>query len=540
MKERQDRKRPRRQMIIRLLAMVLSVWTLAQPAAASNGDTLEMRAGRSEVVEAPWDVAQVSVAEPNIADVQVVRSNQIIVLAKTSGETDVIMWNEQGQTYHKVVRVVMDLNALTAQLNHYFPSASLEATQFGELVTVSGTFRRAEEAARLRSYLDATGMKYVDMTKLSGVQQVLIKIKIAEANRQALRSLGFDTLYAGEDFFGGSIINDLTTFTIDPTALGTPAAVDATIGNSTTLFGGIPDADLQTYIEALEENRYIRILAEPSLIALSGEEASFLAGGEFPIPVVQGSIGGGSTSITIEFKEFGVRLKFRPTVLGDGMIQLHVAPEVSSISDVGAVEIEGFSIPSLSTRRAETTLQLHSGQTFAMAGLLDQETRAQTQKVPGLGSVPVLGSLFRSVRYQNHDTEMVVLATVDLVEPISMVDNAPLPGDLHEQPSDWELYVNGRIESRTPRQVGPAGQQWMKDKGLDQLAGPGAWESSHGAASPQLAPPPAEPVAEPATEAMPEAADMSEPSEPETVEQPMEDGSQATEAAATAEPEVAK
>jgi Flp pilus assembly secretin CpaC len=251
---------------------------------------------------------------------------------------------------------------------------------------------------------------------------------------------------------------------------------DVAVSPLVTLFGGFPRFDLEIFLQALAENQYLRILAEPNLTALSGEEASFLAGGEFPIPVVQGGLGGGTTSITIEYKEFGVRLAFRPVVLGDGGIRLRVATEMSELSDIGAVEIQGFRVPAVITRRAETTLEMNSGQTFGMAGLIQQGVQANSSRLPWLGDLPVLGALFRSVRYEHGETELLVLVTAALVDPLSVAaSDIPTPGALHCLPNDWELYAEGRIEGRAPSKVSPSHSAWLRELGLDQLRGPGAW-----------------------------------------------------------------
>jgi len=245
-----------------------------------------------------------------------------------------------------------------------------------------------------------------------------------------------------------------------------------------TIFAGVPRADFEIFIQALAENQYMRLLANPTLVALSGEEASFLAGGEFPIPVVQGSGGAGaSNSVTIQYKEYGVRVTFRPVVLGDGTIRLNTAPEVSNLSDVGAVTISGFRVPALVSRKAETTLELNSGQTFAMAGLLQNTTEAINSRVPGLGDLPILGPLFRSVRYQKKETELVILVTASLVEPMSLGEVPPLPGFLHSDPNDWEFYLEGRLEGKEPAKIGSHDAEWLKQMNLDRLIGPGAWDS---------------------------------------------------------------
>ena len=257
---------------------------------------------------------------------------------------------------------------------------------------------------------------------------------------------------------------------------------DVTASPLVTLFAGFPKADLEFFLQSLAENQYLRLLANPTLVALSGEKADFLAGGEFPIPVVQGS-GGATNSVTIEYREYGIRLLFEPVVLGDGTIRLHASQEVSDLTDVGAVVIQGFSVPALITRKAETTLELKSGQTFAMAGLLKHNIGSAASRIPGLGDLPVLGPLFRSVRYSEKETELVMLVTAVLVEPMSLAKAPPLPGFLYSRPTDWELYIGGRIEGKEPAKINEANAQWLKKTGLDDLFGPGAWDS-HGKGAP--------------------------------------------------------
>jgi pilus assembly protein CpaC len=356
-------------------------------------------------------------------------------------------------------------------------------------------------------------------------------VRVAEASRTAIRSLGINAVHAGNDFFGGSTVggnpNNIDLGLPEDTLLGhdLPFTInnDTFVNPNVTLLAGFPGIDFQMFISALIDNQYMRLLAEPTLVAISGEEASFLAGGEFPIPIVQGSNTAG-TSITVQYKEFGVRLRFRPTVLGDNSIRLVVAPEVSDITDVGAVVIQGFSIPAITTRRAETTLEMHSGQTFAMAGLIDRTSSARVQKVPGLGNVPVLGSLFRSVRYETGDTELLVLVTVALVEPISSKQAKPLPGDAHIAPSDWELFSEGDIEGKVGPRISQADAEWFKAKGLDRLEGPGAWATYEQ--------PPAPKPTTPATRTTTPPASMDEPApapmnEGESEAQPIEPTSKA-------------
>ncbi len=460
----------------------------AEPqAVAAAAETIRVKVGQSTVVDTPWPVTRVSITQTDTADVQVLSPDQVLVQGKELGTTDLILWSEDGDIWHRQLAVVIDLGYVQAELRKIFPGCELEVFQSQDVLVVSGSLRRADQVELLRRTLESFGIKYIDKTSVAGVQQVMIKIRVAEVSREAIRSLGVNAFYGGDEFVGASLIGPDGGGALNPISVGQPAGAsalgnlpfaflaDSAISTGITLFGAFPGSDLSLFIQALAENQYLRILAEPTLIALSGEEANFLAGGEFPVPVVQGSTAGAGSTITIEYKEFGIRLNFLPHVLGENRIRLYVAPEVSDLSDVGAVEIEGFRIPSVLTRRAQTTLELRSGQTFAMAGLLSQFTNARNSKVPLLGDLPILGSLFRSVRYTQGETELVVLATASLIEPSVVSEDYPAPGSFHVTPDDWELYMDGRLDGMTPDRMTPADAAWLREKGLDRLQGPGAW-----------------------------------------------------------------
>ena len=437
--------------------------------------------GHSRVIEPGWRVKEVVIANDEIADIRVTSPTRILVVGKQTGSTDLTMWGENDDQHTRTtVTVEPDITALKRGLAKAVPNADLELTQSGGMIVISGVLRRAEQADALKRFMDATGTPFVDMTEVASPQQVMIKVRVAEANRVALRTLGINTVRAGDNQFFG------TTFGGNPNSIniGVPSTSSATgdlpfdflqntnVTDTTSLFAGIPNVNFQFFVEALEDNQYIRTLAEPNLVALSGEKASFLAGGEFPIPVPQASAGGGVT-ITVEYREFGVKLNFFPRVRGDGTIRLQVAPEVSELSEIGSIQTEGFNIPSLLIRRAATTLVMKSGQTFAMAGLLNRDVAARSQSVPGLGSLPILGPLFRSVRYEQGDTELLILATVELVEPLDTRLSPVAPGETHEAPSDWELYAGGRLHGDDDAPSLPLG--WPAEMNLDRLKGPGAW-----------------------------------------------------------------
>lgn len=443
--------------------------------------------GRSATINTPWVIDRVAVADPEVADIQILDPDLLLLLATKPGRTDVIVWGEAGQVWRLEVNVELEIEKLTEELNRLFAGADITVNRSREVYFIQGSLQQAEQVDQLRQYLDLLEVKYVDMTRVPGVQQVQIQVRIAEANRSALRQLGINAFGIDDDVFG-AIRTGTSGGPLNPINIGLPEGTPVVKGlpwefpdgvNASPLVNlllAFPKEDLQVFIQALQEDQYLRMLAEPNLVALSGEEASFLAGGEFPVPVPQDTGGGGGGSITIEYKQYGVMLKFTPTVMGDNVIRLKVAPEVSDVSSVGAVEIAGFQIPSIQTRRASTTLELRSGQTFAMAGLLSDDNEARNSKVPVLGDLPVLGPLFRSVRYQRGESELLVLVTAELVEPLTTVNRPPVPGDLHVEPNDWELFVEGKMEGRVDEAASfPREATDLDPDVLKQLQGPGGW-----------------------------------------------------------------
>jgi pilus assembly protein CpaC len=494
--------------------------TVVAPSPKSEqGQTMVLYLRQSEVIKAPWPTKRVSVTDPKVADIKVLTPDQVLVQGIALGSTDLLMWSETDAVWRTKITVEMDLGRQTELLARLFPDCRLEVSQSDGSLVIQGTMARAQQVADLHRLMEATGVKYVDMTNVAGGHQVQINVRVAEVRRQSLREMGINIFHADHYFFGGSQVGSSTGGAINGVSIG-PAGgtvatkgmpftfnADVNVSSAVTLFAGFPKQDMQMFIQALAENQYLRILAEPTLVALSGEEATFLAGGEYPIPVVQGGNQTG-TSITVEYREFGVRLRFKPKVTGEGTIQLYVAPEVSDLSyGIGATRIAGFDIPAVVTRKAATTIEMKSGQTFAMAGLINSNISSIASKVPLLGELPVLGPLFRSVRYSRGETELVVLVTVNLVQPLSLETRPPAPGVTHVAPSDWELYVDGQVEGRGPPLLSEADAAWLRKLGLDELLGPGGWagyeqgsmESTAPIAAPQEpAAPPAQPAPAPA------------------------------------------
>ena len=473
------------------LSIVIAV-ALAAPAAAAQ-ESLDVHAGRSALIQSEWNVSGAALTDPAVADVQVLAPRLVLVAGKAPGTTDVLLWGDNGETRSLSLRITLDLELVKEDLSALLPGSELTVASRAGATVVTGLVARAEHAQALKAYFEARQVPFVDATTLAGNQQVAVKVRLAEVSRVGLRQMGLNVLKSGAEFFGGLTTGSSSGGPVQPVSIGVLAGGTA-LGDSpfeftntlavspgVTLFGGFPKADIEYFVQALKENEYLRVLAEPNLVALSGEEARFLAGGEFPIPVVQGGGAGGGTSVTIEYKPFGVSLRFKPVVLGDGVIRLRVFTEVSDLSEIGAVEIQGFQVPSISTRNAETTVEMRSGQTFALAGLLSRETSARISAVPGLGELPVLGSLFRSTRYTSGETELVLLVTTAMVEPLSLAGLPPLPGEDHVQPGDWELFFEGRLESDVLEPAAGPSADWLRAAGLATLLGPGGW-SRHGLA----------------------------------------------------------
>lgn len=468
---------PRLKALFALAALAQAATLVAQQAAPE----ILLHPGRSKLLELNSRMATVAVADPSVVDVKPLSPKQVLVLAKSLGKTDLLLTLEDAATVTYTAHVRPNVEELQKTLRRLF-SADLEAEYLDGTVAVSGTLPSAEVGAAMSKFMTEAGVKWADLTQLADVKQVQLRVRIAEASRTALRSLGVSAVASSASGFGG-LQSPGTTFqpvSITPSpgssianALYTYGGVGSAVTSATTLFGGLPSANLEVFLQALVENRYVRLLAEPNLVAVSGEEASFLVGGEFPIPIVQGTTANSSSVVTIQYKEFGVRLDFRPLVLGEGRIRLEVAPEVSELSEIGALQQNGFVIPGIVTRRSSTTVELGSGQSFAMAGLLRNKEQSRRGAVPILGDLPILGPLFRSMRYEKEETELVVIVTAELVEPVDGEDIL-LPGAEHVTPSDWELFFDGKIEGAAASK--PAAQ--LTKMGLSELQGPGAWQRS--------------------------------------------------------------
>lgn len=419
--------------------------------ASSKGPLISVPVNQGVLVDISQPVREVRIANPDIATVTVTSPKQLLINGKSYGSTQLMTTIDGGEQRVFTVSVDLDLERLQASIRTLVPRAKVTAQPLLDTVVLSGTAPDVESAEHIMQVAGIYSPRVINHIKVAGVQQVMLRVTVAEMSRTASRQLGFNGWMAGDDFpnvFGVSNIGGINPSNIgavaDASAISTiPFAVGEDgipIGSAPTLSFGFPRVQMQLFIQALRQNNLLKVLAEPNLVAISGQQASFLAGGEFPVPIAT------ADRITVEFREFGVRLNFTPTVLDDNRIRLNVAPEVSEPDYSNAVVVSGFAVPGLIQRRVETTVELGAGQTFAIGGLLSEKSRAVTQKVPGLGDVPVLGPLFSSVEYQNEETELVVLVTPELVAPLNPDQVAYVPGSDLIPPNDWELFALGKIE----------------------------------------------------------------------------------------------
>ena len=441
MTSRNNIRRARLGTALTALALALGPVTVAAPQAAQAAtvrpsETLNLSQGTGSLVRLPAPMSDVFVANDSVADVQVRSATQLYVFGKNRGETTVYATTKSGKVvYAANVRVGNNISSLGEMLSLAMPEARIQATPMNNLVLLTGTVADPEDVAEAQRLVQAyvgDGTQVVTRLKSATPLQVTLKVRIAEVNRTMLKNIGVNLLTSDSTSgfkFGvaqGSLI-DPETGKIGVTDFGTVLAAG----------GKLLGMDITSALDLAQKDGLASTLAEPNLTALSGETASFLAGGEFPIPVSQGN-----NAVTIEYKQYGVGLAFTPIVLADGRISMRVRPEVSELTNEGSVRLGGFTVPALTTRRAETTVELGSGQSFMIAGLLRNHNTNDITKAPFLGDLPILGSLFRSTNYRHDETELVVIVTPYLVRPVSHQLATPIDG--YRNPDDAQLWLQGQ------------------------------------------------------------------------------------------------
>ena len=447
------------------LTTALSAAALPTPAlaqtqysgASMHAGTVEIPVNKSQVVTADVPIDRAMIGNDEVADILPVSDRSVYVLGKQIGTTSLTLYDRSNQVIAVMdIAVGPDVMSLREQMADLLPGEAVDARMSGESIVLSGSVSDAGVADRAvqlaKAYAGGTD-KVLNLMTLNGSQQVMLEVRFAEVSRSIGKELGVRTLFysnggrlSGVTGTGSGLIftedGGIPSSNYGNRSLGQTELLN-TCGVLTRSFTDILGLDIDVAIDALEEKGLAKTLAEPTLVSLSGQRASFLAGGEFPIPVVQnGGGGGGQNGITVEFKSFGVSLGFTPTVLSNKVINLIVEPEVSSIDENASITLNGIRIPGLQTRRASTVLELRDGESFAIAGLLQRDFQTTVSQIPILGSIPISGSLFRSTGFQKGEPELLIIVTPRLVAPIRP-EQVQLPTDRVKDPIQADVLLNG-------------------------------------------------------------------------------------------------
>lgn len=456
---------------ITCMALPIAI-TMATPADAQSvtqpAQDISLSIGNGQLVNLPGAMADVFVANDAVADVQVKSGRQLYLFAKAGGTTTVYASNASGAViWSATVRVGSNLDSVDSMLRLAMPEARIGVSTMGtNTFLLTGTVKTPEDAAEAERLVQAyagTDSNVISRLRMATPLQVNLQVRIAEVSRTLVKTMqanvtSIDTTggfkfglgqgrsgWYGQHAPNGPLgMGSETSLTLpDGTVIQGSNVNPITSGGTLAMAGKLLGVDILGALDAGETVGLVTTLAQPNLTALSGETAQFLAGGEYPIPVSQGSNGG--TNISIEYKNYGVSLSYAPTVLSNGRISMRVRPEVSELSSEGAVTLNGFQVPSLTVRRTETTVELGSGQSFMIAGLLSNNSQNTIQKLPGAGDLPILGSLFRSTSYKRGETELVIVVTPYLVNPVNAAD-IKLPTDGFNAPNDLQRIL-GNVTS---------------------------------------------------------------------------------------------
>ncbi len=403
------------------------------PVASESPAPLRVMVGKSLLINTTDRLKRVSVTDPEVADALVVTATQVLVHGRSPGEVSLLIWDEYERSRSFDLRVDVDVTAAAEEMKRIFPDEQIDVSASRSAIVLSGHVTTEDVTKHAGMVAGAYSKNVINVLSFGpvGAQEILLEVKFAEVDRTAVTQLGVNLFSPGT----GNTVGTLTTGqfggfqisrgaeTTGGTTTGSSSQTNINLNQALNLFLFRTDINLGAVVQALQQKNLLQILAEPNLIAVNGKEASFLAGGEFPFPIVQP--GQGFTAVTIQFREFGVKLKFTPVIMPNNNIHLQVVPEVSQLDFTNALTISGFTVPALSTRRAQTEFEVQDGQSFVIAGLMDNRVTDQYSKVPGLGDIPILGNLFRSKNAQKSATELVVLCTVHRISPSNEAPGRP-------------------------------------------------------------------------------------------------------------------
>jgi pilus assembly protein CpaC len=394
-------------LVILALAAGLPGPLAAQQVLTQASRTVTIARGASALVQTATTVQRLSIADPAIADVQAISPREVLVNAQSVGTTTLLIWDNNERVSIYAIVVTPDIGALQRQMQTLFPNAAVQLSASGNAIIVSGNVRDPHVARRIVQIIESSGATVLDNMIAPAPRQVLLHVRFAEVNRSVLSRFNSDLAVTNPQNLGEAFD--------DPALVGIETLSEGVVR---LLLLGDNGSSFESLIRALKTQGNFKSLAEPNLIAIEGQTATFLAGGEFPYPTVQGGgAAGGGTSVAVTWKEFGVRLAFTPVVTNIGTIRLQVTPEVSSLDFANGVTIGGFQLPSLLTRRVDTSVDLRPGQHLAIAGLLDNTTLIEGSKIPLLGDLPIIGTFFRTKSTRDRNTELLVIVTPHIVEP---------------------------------------------------------------------------------------------------------------------------
>jgi pilus assembly protein CpaC len=442
-----------------------TVQKLTSPATQLEPRSMTLIVGRGQLVQFSEDASRISVSDPAIADAVVVSPHDVVINGKSAGHTTVMMWHGDFVTPYEIT-VESDLTEIQKQLRATFPNEQIDVSISKDAVILTGVVTDAEVSKQAASVAAAYAKSVVNLLQSppSDNRQVMLQVKFATIDRTALTQFGVNLFSVNNSLLGTATTQQFSAprlgqlqFSPGPDGRPVLGNQQVTASDLLNLFAFRPDLDVGATLRLLQSRNLLEILAEPNLVTVSGREASFLAGGEFPFPVIT-TTGAGAQSVpvvTIQFRPFGVRLSFTPTVESSGLIHLKVQPEVSSLDFANALTIQGFLIPAISTRKAETEVDLREGESFAIAGLIDNRVTQVLSKIPGFGDMPILGHLFRSRSTQKSNSELLVLITPNFVKPFSRGETPP-----QIQFPEGFLGASPDQSSSTPSPtfVGPRGQ----------------------------------------------------------------------------------
>jgi len=403
------------------------------PVASESPAPLRVMVGKSLLINTTDRLKRVSVTDPDVADALVVTATQVLVHGRSPGEVSLLIWDEYERSRSFDLRVDVDVTAAAEEIKRIFPDEQIDVSASRSAIVLSGHVTTEDVTKHAGMVAGAYSKNVINVLSFGpvGAQEILLEVKFAEVDRTAVTQLGVNLFSPGT----GNTVGTTTTGqfggfqisrgaeTTGGTTTGSSGQTNINLNQALNLFLFRTDINLGAVVQALQQKNLLQILAEPNLIAVNGKEASCLAGGEFPFPIVQP--GQGFTAVTIQFREFGVKLKFTPVIMPNNNIHLQVVPEVSQLDFTNALTISGFTVPALSTRRAQTEFEVQDGQSFVIAGLMDNRLTNQYSKVPGLGDIPILGNLFRSKNEQKSATELVVLCTVHRISPSNEAPGKP-------------------------------------------------------------------------------------------------------------------